>query len=144
MAGGLTFFFDNCMSTRLARALQELAFFPKDTIRHQKDDPRFKSDSLDVDIYNALAGDDPRPVVVSSDLSQKTRGSPERQALRASGLTAVFFAKNYANLRMHPQAVLTIKVWPDIREAVSRCTKPTLFVVAAQGKVKELCPTASL
>jgi hypothetical protein len=144
MACGLKFFFDNCMSPRLARGLAELAFFPDDTIVHLRNDDRFTSESLDPYIYSTLAKDKPPPVFVTSDRAQKTRGSVERQALKDSGLTVVFFAKDYAHLDIHSQALVAIKAWPEIRHSVARCSQPTIFDVSSHAKVSPLLPTASL
>jgi hypothetical protein len=144
MACGLKFFFDNCMSPRLARGLAELAFFPEDTIVHLRYDERFTAASLDHDIYNTLAHDNPPPVFVTSDRAQKTRGSVERQALRDSGLTVIFFAKDYAHLDIHSQALVAIKAWPEIRRSVARCAHPTIFDVSSHAKVTPFLATASL
>lgn len=132
------------MPLRLARGLAAFDIFPEDIIGHLRDDSRFNSDSGDADIYRVLSQDNPRPVVVSCDLGQRTRGSPEREALRASGLTVVFFAQGFAHLSIHPQAVLAIRAWPDIRRAIEQSRMPTLFQVTAKGKVGALFATALL
>ena len=144
MACGLKFFFDNCMSPRLVEALAALDLFHEDKLVHLRDDNRFTLESSDNYIYSTLAKDSPMPVFVTADRAQKTRGSVERQALRASGLTVVFFAKDYARLNIHSQALVTIKAWPQIRDAVKRCAVPTIFDVSSHAKVTPLFGTESL
>jgi hypothetical protein len=144
MACGLKFFFDNCMSPRLVEALAALDLFHEDKLIHLRGDDRFTCHSSDEYIYKTLAKDIPMPVFVTADRAQKTRGSVERQALRASGLTVVFFAKDYARLDIHYQALVTIKAWPQIRDAVKRCAEPTIFDVSSHARVTALLGTASL
>ena len=144
MACGLKFFFDNCMSPRLVQALAALDLFQGDKIVHLCSDNRFTRDSSDESIYSTLAQDSPIPVFVTADRAQKTRGSVERQALRASGLRVVFFAKGFANLNIQVQAIVTIEAWPKIRDAVNRCTEPTIFEVSSHAKVTTLFATATM
>jgi hypothetical protein len=138
----MTFFFDVCLSPRIARALDELD--RSNQIVHQSSDSRFSCDTPDEDIIKLIASDDPKPVLITSDHAM-TRKPVERAALAGSGLTVVFLKKGWASLPFEEQAAKMVKIWWQIAKATSRCREPTAFEIAPRAsKVDKLCETADL
>lgn len=111
---------------------------------HQDDDARFKPQSEDVFIINALASENPKPVFLTADLNMRSKYPHERKALSDSGLTLVFFRKTFHQVPVHAQAVKLLKAWPGIVEATCRCRVPTAFEVNANGKIAAIGPTNKL
>lgn len=140
----MNFFFDNAVSPKLVCSLRTLEMNSEDVFIHLLEDRRFEHSSPDEFIIGTIAKDSPKPVWLTADKSQATRGSAERLALRNSGLSVVFFAKGYGNLPIHLLASKIIAVWPEIRRAVSSCRVPTAFTVRINGSIEELFPTANM
>ena len=116
---------------------------------HQDDDGRFGPDSEDVHLINTLAGESPKPVWITSDLSQK-RVPAERAALRASGMT-IFFCKRSNKLTPHIQTLKSIAVWPALVKAAETAKVPTAFEVPfgkigakLNEKIERICNTVEL
>lgn len=113
-------------------------------VTHQDDDARFPADTPDVDLIQGLAGDDPKPVLVTADINIRRR-PVERQALAASGLTVVFLKARFHDLSFHQQAVKLLGVWPELVRQTTRVREPTAFeITAAAKKVTRLGPTQRL
>lgn len=105
----MNFFFDRCMSPRLARMVDE--FEEYHTTRHH--DSRFENDTPDVEWLAALAADDEPWIVISGD-GRILRNKVERQALREAGLTFFCMGSSWSHMRIHEYAWKFIKVWPEI------------------------------
>ena len=138
----MKFFFDRNIARQLARVLA--GYETKHEVLHEDDDPRFRKDSKDVFVINALAHEKPKPVFLTADLNMRSKYPREREALAESGLTVVFFRKTFHNLPVHTQATKLLKAWPRIVEATCRCSRPTAFEVNANGKIEEIGPTGTL
>lgn len=138
----MKFFFDMAVARCLARGLA--GFFPDDEIVHLEDDPRFRSDNTDIFIIETLSRLVPPPVFVSADRNMKTRGTPERKALRDSGLTVVFFRKTFHQIPIEEQVAKISKAWPEIRTMSTSVRQPTVFEVGPNGKVENVCLTSAL
>jgi hypothetical protein len=137
------FFFDRCVSVRLARMLD--AFDKDHTVRHQDNDGRFEITAEDTFIVATLSQDSPKPVFITCDANMYTRNPVERRALRDSGLTCVFIRRNFNNLTFHQQAVKLLTLWPQVTAETAICRVPTAFeITAAANKLQRLGPTSDL
>lgn len=138
----MKFFFDRNVAKRLANMLA--GFATEHVVIHQDEDGRFKVNSQDVFIINALANENPKPVFLTGDLNMRSRYPHERKALSGSGLTLVFFRKTFHQIPVHTQAVKLLSAWPAIVKETCRCRIPTAFEVNANGKIAEIGPTSNL
>lgn len=120
------------------------AYDRDNTIAHLDDDSRFSPGTADIIWIEAIASDDPKPVLMTAD--QRLRRDPvERRALAGSGLTVVFLRAGFHNLTFHDQAVKLLTIWPKIVEVVSHVREPTAFeITPAARKVDRLCRTDQL
>jgi hypothetical protein len=108
----MRFFFDRCMSPRLARMVD--AFEEDHAVRHHDHDPRFNKHTTDVEWMRALGGDgEPGWVILSGDGRILTKPA-ERQVLREVDLTFFCMANAWNHMPIHEYAWKFIKVWPDV------------------------------
>lgn len=104
-----------------------LAAFDRDNnIVHQDDDSRFEPTSTDTHIISTLAEECPKPVWITSDISQR-KVPEERRALRNSAMTIFFFRKN--NGAPHFQALKALAIWPTLVKYAATAKEPTAFQV---------------
>src|SRR5688572_24408652 len=107
-------------------------------VAHLDDDGRVTKDTSDLEWMRTIAADEPKPVLITADVRIR-RDPVERQALRDSGLTVVFFRAGFHDLDMHQQAVKLLTIWPEIVKQVSRVVEPTAFeITPAARKVDRL------
>lgn len=131
----MKFFFDNCISPRLARAIHQL-IQPKHSAIPLRD--RFHADTPDNDWLSEL-GNETRPgtddewVVISGELRIKTRPL-ERAAWKQAGLTIFFMADGFVNQPEWEQVRWIIDKWPAIMDQVKRVTAGSGFIVPKKGK----------
>lgn len=120
------------------------AYDRDNTITHLDGDNRFSPKTRDIDWIQAIAADNPKPVLITAD--QRLRRDPvERHALAHSGLMIVFLRAGFHNLTFHDQAVKLLTMWPKIMDVVGRATEPTAFeITPAARKVDRLCKTKDL
>jgi hypothetical protein len=121
-------------------------FDRNNTIVHQDDDATFENRAEDIDIIRTLAAEDPKPVLITVDISQ-TRNPGERFALRESGMSVVFFRGGYNDLKFHHQAIKLVWIWPRIVEECLRCKVPTVFEISPKltaEKIDIVCPTSQI
>lgn len=138
----MTVFFDRCIAPRLARIIE--AYDPNTTIRHQDLDNRFTDRTDDETIIRTVARDDPTPIFITSDISQR-RQENERAALRDSGMTVVFFARRMNSLSFREQAIKIIRIWDALMLECRTCKVPTAFEVrVGSDKIGRIGPTAGL
>ena len=143
----MKFFFDRNISNHLANMLN--AFDRRNQIVRQDDDRRFEQDSDDAHIIRALASEDPKPIWVTNDISQK-KVPAERLALRESEMTIFFVRRNYH--LPHHQALKLLAVWPTVIDFAEFVREPTAFMIssgqlAKSGigrKVDKLCLTKDI
>lgn len=118
------------------------------TIDHQDTDNRFHSRSTDLELITAVSSDPIKPVWVTADMKQRTRGNPERIALADSGMSAVFFRSGFnSDIPTRLQAIKIITVWDSIVHQCKRTRVPYVFEVSAQissDKVEPIHPTSEL
>jgi hypothetical protein len=138
----LNFFFDRCVSIRIARMLA--AFDRLHQVTHQDDDARFDNDTPDVELIRLIAEDDPKPVLITADVTQR-KDPIERKALRESQLTVVFLRRGFHQLTFHQQAVKLLTIWPEVVKHVERVREPTAFEISpAARKLDRLGATKDL
>lgn len=85
----------------------------------------------DIDIFSHLTNS--HKVFVSADLKQRRREA-EAKALKASGITAIYFAPFYDNLLLWQQAAWILKVWPTVEGFLEGTTKGTVAEIKQNGK----------
>ena len=127
----MRFFFDNCLSPRLAQALNILD--EKHKVTHLR--KKFREDVDDPEWIRVLS-DEGNWVVVSSD-ARILRNPQNREAWRQSRLTGFFFKKGWANFRMWEQTWRAVRWWPEITKQAERVQPGVGFWVPANfGKFK--------
>ncbi len=142
----MKFFFDRNTSVHIARILSHLD--RKNNIVHQDEDGRFAEDEEDVNIIDALAAEDPKPVWITADLGQM-RKPIERAALRDSQMTLFFRKRN--NFTPHMQAMKMMAIWSTVVDLAQNVRAPTAFVIPGgsigaklNSKIDRLGNTADL
>ena len=124
----MKFFFDNCISPKLARAIHELAQ-PEHEVVALRD--KFSEDVIDAVWIPALAQEGDW-VIVSGDLRIRTRPR-ERELWKAAKLTTFFMAKNFVRLDGWEQVRWMIDKWPQIVDSAQRFTAGSAFEVPQRG-----------
>jgi PIN like domain len=104
----LKFLIDNNLSPYLAMALAALCEPESVLVRHLRD--KFNSETPDIEWIGVLATEGDWAIVSQDRL---TRKSPERDALRRSGLTAFILARGWTDLREWDKA-WHLRWWPRI------------------------------
>jgi hypothetical protein len=142
----MRFFFDRCLSYRLADIVNAYEGEGGHTARHLDRDSRFTNTTPDVEWMRALATDgEPRWVVLCGDGRILTRPA-ERQALQEVNLTFFCMARGWINIPLAEQAWKLLKVWPNITEAArlsDSAGRPTLFEVRGRPLTVRRCGSIS-
>jgi hypothetical protein len=125
----MRFFFDNCISPRLARAIRVLVEHESHTISYLKE--RFPESTQDVSWLQTLATEGDW-VVVSGDLMIRQRPQ-ERDIWKSAKLTTFFMAKGYTALPAWEQVRWLIDKWPLIVEQAARVKPGAAFLVPKVG-----------
>jgi hypothetical protein len=125
----MRFFYDNCVSPKLGRAVHAL-IEPEHLITHLR--TRFPPATPDSEWIPAL-GREGGWIVISGDL--RIRKKPlERDLWRAAKLTTFFMAEGYMNLPDWEQVRWMIDKWPLIMEQADRVTAGAAFLVPKRGQ----------
>lgn len=127
----MRFFFDNCLSDHLARAIEILE--RNHEIVHLR--AKFVPDVDDVTWISAL-GSEGDWVIVSGD-QRISRSKEERRAWHESGLTAFFFGKGYASKGFWRQVQIFVQWWPKITQEAREYqdgSPGSGYLIPAQGK----------
>ena len=132
----MVFFFDACLSPRIARMIA--AFDTAHRIRHIYDEDAFNRDDPDTTIIGRLSQENPRPCLVTSDIGIMRRGGQERTLLKDSGLACIFFKKGFSELKLEEQAWKTVRIWPKLAMVVASCRQPTAFEIGPNARKVEL------
>lgn len=128
----MKFFFDNCISIKLARAINALVE-PDDSVEHLQ--KRFNEDTADTTWIEAL-GRERHWVVVSGDLKIRQRPQ-EQRVLKAAGLTVFFMAKGFTKLPEWEQVRWLIDKWPLIRQQAELAAVGSAYIVPKVGRKLE-------
>lgn len=107
----MKFFFDRNISIHIARMINH--FDRQNLVVHQDEDRRFVNNADDILLINTVKQDDDHVIWVTSDISQRTNAR-ERQALKDSGMSLVFFKRFHKNANAHYQAMKVLAVWPRL------------------------------
>lgn len=140
----MNFFFDRNISIQIARMVNHY-----DRIHNvigQDDDARFSDTTSDPELIRELASDRPKPVYLTADISQR-KNPQERQALRESDMTVVFFASQFHNLKFRDQVLRVFYVWDILVKRCERARPATAFEISPRvtnQKVTRLCLTKDL
>jgi hypothetical protein len=121
------FFFDNCLSPYLARAINELD--RKNSLMHLRD--RFDPATDDATWIEALAREGGWTIVAGDTRIQKN--PVNREAWRRSGMTAFFFQKGFTKLLAWEQAWRAVRSWPYITQTAA-LIKPGAGFLVPHGK----------
>lgn len=130
----MKFFFDRCISRRIARMVQE--YDPDHTARHLDDDDRFVPTTPDVEWLSALGAEEIPWIIISGD-SRILRNKAERQVLREANLTFFCMSRQWSKMAIAEYAWKFIKVWPEIvRNARDSTSLPKIFEVSGGSSLK--------
>lgn len=97
----MKFFFDRCMSVRIARMMD--AYDALHQVRHLDDDVRFQPETPDTEWIATLAADDPTWIVLSGD-GRILRNKVERATLQTAGLTFFCMATPWTHMKFSEYA----------------------------------------
>jgi len=126
------FFFDNNLSTKLAKSLHVLVE-PEHQVVHLKD--RFEADTLDETWMLDLAKEEDW-VIVSGDV--RIRKNPhEIAAWTSAGHTTFFLKPGWINLPFWTQMWKIVKCFPDILATAEKAKRGTAFYVSTSGKIEK-------
>lgn len=133
----MKFFFDNCISRKLAAAMHALVE-PEHQVVHlsQKWREANAETVLDTVWIGQLAAESGW-TVVSGDIHIRTRPA-EREAFRRARLTTFFLADGYAKMRKWDQVQWLINRWPEIHDLAERVAPGSSFRVPKRGKIETL------
>jgi PIN like domain len=135
--GRMRFFFDNCVSPKLARAMHALAQ-PEHEVqalreRYANADVRSIEDTR----WLSDLGVERDWIVVSGDISIRRRPGESAQ-LKASKLTTFFMAEGYTKTDKWEQVRWMIEKWPEIVRLAGQVAAGGLFRVPRRGKIETL------
>lgn len=128
----MRFFFDNNLSPKLARSLDELVR-PEHQVIHLKEN--FPADAADVVWMRALAKESDW-VIVSGDL-QIRKNPHEIKAWQEAGHTTFFLKKGWIDLTFWDQAWKFAKAFPELIATAQRARKGSAFFLTPNGKIEE-------
>jgi hypothetical protein len=124
----LNFFLDNCISPRIAKALQALE--DRHTVIALRD--KFQPDTPDVEWIRKLAQEKQDWVVISGD-NRISRNKHEHEAWIEAKLTFFFWAPAWLALERWQQASKIIKWWPAIVDQASKIAPGAGFKIPVKG-----------
>lgn len=130
----MIFVTDECIMVHAARLLS--AFDRENTIERLMDS--VPQGTKDIEWLPKLAVRDPKPIVLTGD-ARILRNKVERAALAEAKLKFVCLSAGWMHLKWEDYAWKIIKAWPEIRGAVERTLKPTVFEVSTKNlKIERL------
>lgn len=119
-----------------SRAVSLLEVFDRSNeIRHIRQ--YFEEGTSDVEWIVAAASWDEKPVILGGDGRILTRPA-ELAALKSAGLSFVFLAPGWTNLKWEVFAPKLLTVWPRICREVQRVRVPTVFKVPPSSSKIEI------
>ncbi|MFN0010930.1 MAG: hypothetical protein ACKVS8_04715 [Phycisphaerales bacterium] len=131
----MRFFFDNCVSHRLATALHALVEPGHKVVHLREMWPRADRVTVpDTEWIERLSRESDW-VVISGDIRIRTRPA-ERDALRRARLSTFFLADGYTRLPEWEQVRWLINKWPEIVDLASRTAEGSMFRVPKRGKIE--------
>lgn len=122
----MQYFLDNCISPKFAPMLGALdvrIVALRDAIAHN---------TPDIELFEFLAGSD--YVFVSQDRAQLTRIA-EAHALRAAGISALYFGPFWSGLGFWKQAEYLVKHWQKFHAVLSGLAPGSIVEAKQNGKL---------
>jgi len=133
----MRWFFDNCVSPKLARALNILVQPEHEVVALRDKWPQADTKTIEDVFWIQTLGKEQGWVVVSGDL--RIRSHPaESAALRSAKLTTFFLAKGYADAAKWEQVRWLVDKWPEMADLAKRVASGGMFRVPRRGKVETL------
>lgn len=120
----MTFFFDNCLSPKVVRALRELGVDAK----HLRDE--LPQNIKDTDWIPLVAAKGWAAVTSDTAIS---RAPVEVDALVCSGLIVFFMPSTFAELDIWAQAHKLFKAWPEIEKIARRAKVGNAYQVSMKN-----------
>jgi hypothetical protein len=128
----MRFFLDNCLSPKLAQALDVLS--DEHEVVHLSD--KFPRDVTDVVWIEAL-GQEGDWVVMTGDL-RILRSAVEREAWKASGLRVFFLKKAFSSLSGMDTAIAVMRRWEEITAAAASMQPGDGCRVPIRGRLERI------
>jgi hypothetical protein len=122
------FFFDNCISFRIAQALNILDEHNDVVALRDKFLPSIR----DVEWLSELAREKDSWVIISGD-TRISRNKPEREAWLEAQLTAFFWEPGWENLPHWRKAATMVKWWPAITDQAARIAPGAGFLIPVRS-----------
>jgi hypothetical protein len=132
----LRLFLDNNLPPRIARSLHELVAPDGQEVVHLR--AKFPERAADIDWIGAL-GAEGDWIIISGDRHILTRPH-EREALRASKLTAFLLAKGWIQAGFWDQAWLLTRWLPKVVDLANHYPRGAIFLLPHQQKPTDLRP----
>lgn len=126
----MNFFFDNCISPRIAEAIQILEGDQAHVVIALR--RKFPQGAGDAQWIRQLAQENRNWVVVSGD-TRISRNRHEREAWLESRLTFFFWAPGWLQIDLWQQAWKMIKWWPAITDQAARIAPGAGFMIPVKG-----------
>lgn len=124
----MNFFFDNCISPKLARAIHQLVL-PEHRVVPLRE--MFESHTPDIDWLQTLGGEGGW-IVISGDMRIRKRPK-ERDVWKAARLTTFFMADGFQEVGQWEQVRWMIDKWPLIADQAAKVTPGAAFIVPKRG-----------
>jgi len=135
----MRFFFDRCLSPRLARMVN--AFDMDHSILHHDDDARFDEHTTDEQWLDALANEN-RPWIIISGDGRILKNKAQLNLLRETGFTFFCLSKQWMHMNVRREfGWKFIRVWPDIVDAADETTQKIFQITGGKTTKVELLST---
>jgi hypothetical protein len=129
----MRFFFDRCCPPKLVDVIN--AYEETHSVRHFRDDNRFKESTPDVEWIKTLSGDNPPWIVISMD-AQILKKAHEKKALDQSGLKFFLLGTGWMKMPMHEKVWKLLKTWPNILQE-AETSRQRIFEVMSGSSLKD-------
>lgn len=126
----MKFFFDNCISFRLADMLRALGVDAV-ALRHEMD-----ANTDDLTLLETLSKTTDT-VLVSLDRAQ-TRVPVEASALKSANITALYFGRFWSRKELWDQAIWLVRRWKQIEGFAEGTERGTVAVVKENGRAQSI------
>lgn len=127
----MKFFFDNTLSPKIARAMNELVGIDGDVVTHLKE--KFPANIKDTEWISRL-GDEGNWIVLTNDIHIYSRPH-EKAAWEETDLIVLFLAPAWSNENLRSMASRLLKRWDNIKAAVKNANRGTALMVPIRGGI---------
>jgi hypothetical protein len=126
------YFFDNCISRRLAHSIRALAEEGSTNVFHLRD--RFGTDVPDIEWIRTL-GSEGDWTIISGD-NRILKSPHERHAWREAKLTGFFWSPGWMKLKLWDQAWRLVRWWPGVEKQAALIEPGAAFEVPVKHTSK--------